>query len=264
MVTFGGSRGGERAAVRRAWSGRGAMAAALACVLLVLSGCRGVSFRLYEYEEDVYLSLDGSATVYVSGSTAALDALRGFDLSTDPVTPVDLARVRALYTSPEAQVTQVTASLRGGRRYVHVRLDVPDIRQLSRAAPFSWARYEFHRAGPEYAYREQLGASADKPVGDVGWTGQEMVAFRLHLPSVITFHNAGPDHLLRGNVLLWEQRLTDRLAGVPLDMQARMQTQSILYRTLILFALMGALVVLMFVALIWWVVRRPRPPAKTA
>ena len=34
-------------------------------------------FRQYEYEEDIYLSLDGSATVYVNTSVAALDALRG-------------------------------------------------------------------------------------------------------------------------------------------------------------------------------------------
>ena len=37
-------------------------------------------------------------------------------------------------------------------------------------------------------------------VGDVGWTGQELIAFRLHLPSRIEFHNAKED-IERGMVL---------------------------------------------------------------
>ncbi|HVB38529.1 MAG TPA: hypothetical protein VND92_08320, partial [Vicinamibacterales bacterium] len=213
MVTLARSRGPQRARTGRGRVTRVVALLGFVGVLLFVSGCRTLSFQLYEYEEDVYLSLDGSATVYVSGSAAALDALRGFDLSTDPATPLDRTRIRALYTSPVAQVAQVTTSLRDGRRFVHVRLDVPDIRQLSSAAPFDWARYDFHQDGNQYVYREEVGASADRKVGHVGWTGQEMVAFRLHLPSVITYHNAGPDNLLRGNVLRWQQRLDARLAG---------------------------------------------------
>ncbi|MBW8863097.1 MAG: hypothetical protein JF601_12145, partial [Acidobacteria bacterium] len=53
------------------------------CALCLLGGlcasaCGGSSlFRQYEYEEDVYLALDGTATVYVNSSIAALNALRG-------------------------------------------------------------------------------------------------------------------------------------------------------------------------------------------
>src|SRR5579872_2282608 len=45
----------------------------------VLSAACGAAnpFRQYEYEEDLYLSLDGSATLYVNSSIAALNALRG-------------------------------------------------------------------------------------------------------------------------------------------------------------------------------------------
>ena len=46
-----------------------------------------------------------------------------------------------------------------------------------------------------------------------------------------------------------------------------MQTQSILYRTLWLFALTFVVVALAFAALIWWIVRRgrkPAPPVKRA
>ena len=38
--------------------------------------CAGTAtlFRQYEYEEEVYLSLDGSATIYVNSSIPALNA----------------------------------------------------------------------------------------------------------------------------------------------------------------------------------------------
>jgi hypothetical protein len=92
---------------------------------------------------------------------------------------------------------------------------------------------------------------------DVGWTGDELVAFRVHLPSKITFHNS-PDEVERGNILVWEQGLRDRLAGAPLHMEARMETQSILYRTLLLFAgtFLAAMAALGII--IWWIGRKGR------
>jgi hypothetical protein len=57
----------------------------IACLVIVHAACgeAGRLFRQFEYEEDVYVSLDGSATVYVNSSIAALNALRGtaFDAS---------------------------------------------------------------------------------------------------------------------------------------------------------------------------------------
>lgn len=238
---------------------RAATAAGLVALLLVLGACRALPLRLYEYEEDVFLSLDGSASVYISASVPALVALRGFDLDTDPVAPLDRNAIRALYTTPVSHVVRITTSRRSGRRFVHLRVDVDDIRQLSTAPPFAWSHYSLARSGHEFVYRQVVGQSAGRSLGlpaRVGWNGSERVAFRLHLPSRITFHNAGADNLLRGNVLRWEQSLQDRLAGVPLDMQARMETQSILYRTLLLFGLMLAVVIVMFAAIIWWIVRK--------
>jgi len=225
--------------------------------------CGGTSlFRQYEYEEEVYLSLDGSATIYVNASLAAMNALRGTNFSTSPTARVDRDAVRALYTSPTTHVTWVRESRRNGRRFVHVRLDADDITRLSAAAPFAWSTYSFHRDGDEYLYRQAIGASAGREVGDVGWTGRELVAFRLHLPSRITFHNSGND-VRRGNILEWEQPLADRLRGAPLLLDARMQTQSILYRTLWLFAATFVAVVAAFVAVIWLVLRRGPSHAET-
>ncbi len=231
---------------------------------IVLAGCGGTTsfFRQYEYEEEVYLALDGSATVYVNSSVAALDALRGLTLSTSPAARVNRDAVRAFYTSPTTHVTWVRESRRNGRRFVHVRLDADDVARLSTAPPFAWSSYTFRREGDEYVYEQRIGAAAAKDVGNVGWTGRELVAFRLHLPSKIDFHNSGGD-VRRGNILVWEQPLSDRLRGAPLTLETRIQTQSILYRTLWLFGATFIAVVAAFVAVIWWVLRRGPRHAET-
>lgn len=224
----------------------------------VLAGCRGTFSRTYEYEEDIHLSLDGSATVYVNASAPALVALRGVALPLDPAARLDRQAVRVIFESPVSHVRNVSLSRRDGRRYIHVRIDVPDIRQLSQASPFAWSTYRLDPKGDVYAYQQQIGASAGRDVGDVGWTGRELIAVRLHLPSRVPFHNQPEKEIQRGNIIAWEQPLTARMAGEPMDLQAHMEQDSILYKTLGLFALMAVLAVLTFVVVIWLVMRRGR------
>jgi len=230
---------------------------ALAVLAVVSSAaCGGTSlFRQYEYEEEIYLSLDGSATVYVNSSLAALNALRGTSFDLSPNARVDSEAVRAYYSTANTRVARVRQSRRSNRRFVHVRLDVADIRRLNEAAPFAWSSYQFRRDGALDVYRQSVGGSAGKDVGEVGWSGRERVAFRLHLPSKIRYRDPASANL-RGNILAWEQPLTDRLRGVPLTLDARMDTQSILSRTLWLFGLTFLAVAAAFGAVIWWVMRR--------
>lgn len=213
--------------------------------------------RKYEYEEDIYLSLDGSATVYVNASIPALVALRGLDLDVNPRARLDRARIRALYQSPATLVESVTASRRDNRRYVHLRIEVPDVTRLGTAAPFAWSRYAFER-GEVFEYRQTLGAAAAREVGDVGWTGAERIAIRLHLPSVVPFHNSPTRTIERGNIIVWEQTLRERLEGQPLDIRAQMEPRSILVRTLALFGFTALLAALTFGVVIWLVRRRGR------
>jgi hypothetical protein len=230
--------------------------------VVMLSACSGGGlFKAYEYEEEMYLSLDGTATIYVNSSVAALDALRGASFNTDPRVAPDRDAVRAFFSTPNTHVTRVTLSRRSNRRFVHVRLDVDDINRLSEAAPFAWSSYTFQREDGLFTFKQVVGAPAGKAVGDVGWKGREIVAFRMHLPSKIAYHNAGPGNPHRGNILAWEQSLTDRLQGVPLTLDARMETESILYRTLALFGLTFVLVAVLFVLLVWWVFRRGAKPS---
>ncbi len=212
----------------------------------------------YEYEEELYLALDGSATLNVSASVPALVALRGVDLNASPRARFDRDRLRAFFQGPGAVVTAVSSSRRHGRRFVHVSIDIADVRTLQRLAPFAWSSYRFDRDGDVYEFRQAVGAPSGKPVGDVGWDGSELVAFRLHLPSKIPFHNAPSRKVERGNILEWEQRLTDRLLGTPVDIQVQMETQSILARTLLLFGSTIVAAFLTLAAVIWWVARRGR------
>ena len=112
-----------------------------------------------------------------------------------------------MFEGPGVEVGSVRVSRRDGRRFVHVRVDVDDIRQLSRLAPFSWSSYQFRRRGEVLGYKQGLGPPSRRAVGDVGWNGNELVAFRMHIPSVIAFHNAPSKKVQRGNILEWEQPL---------------------------------------------------------
>jgi hypothetical protein len=213
--------------------------------------------RQYEYDERIDLSLDGSAVVDVNASIPALVALHGAKLDVDPEAWLDRQAVRALFEGPGATVTQFSAYRKRGRRFVHARLNLPDIRNLSKVTALAWSRYRLERTDSGYHFIQDVGAPAGGQPGDVGWTGGELVAFRLHLPSKINFHNS-PDGVERGNILAWEQPLRDRLAGAPLHMEARMETQSILYRTLWLFGgtFLAAMAVL--AAIVWWILRKGR------
>lgn len=265
------------ARARRASRVKWVLAAVLIVVAMGLwSRESGIFGRQYEYEESLRVSLDGSASLTINASVAALAALRGLDV--DPQrTPVDRDRIRAAYESPVTTVTSIPRSWhRRGREFVQINLQVDDVRRLHEAEPLSWSRYELFEQDGQHRFRQTVGASALRPgtLQNVGWTGQEIVAFRLHLPSRILEHNARdlegdePTGIGRGNILAWEQHLSDRLEGRPITVGVRMESQSILYLTLWLFAGAFALAVLTILSLVWWTVRRgrnePAAPAATS
>ena len=242
----------------------GAAMALVAALALWAGGCsRGERFREFEYEEEMFLSLDGSAQIYVNTSIAALNALRGAEFPVAPGAHIDRDAVGAWFSTPTTRLTRrPSLSRRNGRRFVHVRVDVDDVTRLSEATPFAWSAYRFARDGDVFAFRQAVGPPASKEVGDVGWNGSEGVGFRLHMPSAVLYHNAGANNLKRGNVLVWEQPLRERLRGEPIELDARIQSQSILSRTLLLFAATIAAVVLMFAMILWFVVRTGRRRAR--
>ena len=230
--------------------------AAFLVAVLGFASCRSVLSVKYEYDEEVYLELDGSATVYVNASVPALVALRGAPLNVDSRARLDRNDVREFFESHVAEVESVTTSRRDNRRYVHVRLDVPDIRRLHEAAPFAWSRYSLAGDDEVAVFQQVIGPSAGGEVGSVGWSGEERVAFRLHLPSRVPFHNAQGREIERGNIIRYEQSLAERLKGEPLAIEVHMETESILFQTLALFGLTIVLALSTLAVAIWWVMRR--------
>ena len=238
---------------------------ALVLVLVAVGGVAGCSgrgvFRQYEYEEELYLALDGSVIANVNASVASLVALRGIALNPDPRARVDRDEVRALFEGPGARTT-VSLGRRDLRRFVHASVRADSIEALSRIKPFAWSSYRFERSGDVFRFRQIVGAPAGMPGQSVQWAGNEVVAFRLHLPSEIVFHNAPSGRIERGNILAWEQPLSDRLSGRPVDIQVDLEPESILRTTLVLF---GSTVVAAFSTLVfavWWIARRGRTSGK--
>jgi hypothetical protein len=144
---------------------------------------------------------------------------------------------------------------------------------LPKAAPFAWSSYVVREEDGHHVFRHALGpppSGAAKP--DVAWKGNELVAFRVHLPSRVLFYNArdvdDPSRIRtidRGNIITWEQQLADRLQGKPIAwaedrapgvMEVRMDSQSILYRTLWLFGLAFTAAIAVLAFLIWLTMRR--------
>jgi hypothetical protein len=249
-------------------------AAALMALAIVLGaiGCgTGLFGKQYEYEEDLHLSLDGSAQIVINTSLPALKALRGIEV--DPrLSSEDREKLRASYRGPGIEVKRIGRPwTRKGRRFVQVRLEITDLRALPNDGPLSWSRYQLAPQGDQHLFRQTVGASALRPgtLQNVGWNGSEIVAFRLHLPSRIQYHNARDletsetRDVQRGNILAWEQHLSDRLAGQPVQIEVRMDSQSILYRTLWLFAGAFLAAVLVLVAAVWFTMRKGAKEAAT-
>ena len=242
----------------------------VAALLLTLSGCAGgTGFgRQYEYDEQIYLSADGSATVAISASIPALVALHGLPLDTAPRARIDRDSVREMVEEPGLEISRVSRIWRrDGRQFIQIRAEIDDVRNLGKTKLFQWAAVTLaDMPDGSREYRQRIGTPAGMlPAGaGYGWNGSELVAFKLHLPSRINTHNVRDidtnetGTVERGNILTWEQRLSDRLEGKPIDMRVGMERGSILYRTLSLFAASFAAAILLLAIIIWRIVRRGR------
>ena len=242
-------------------------AAAVAAAAITFAACSNPLARQYEYEEQLYLSVDGKATVVVDSSLAALVLLRGAELDPSIDGPTDRAAVRRLYESAGCPIDSVGRLWeRHGRRFAQIQLSADNLTALSSCPLLAWSTYSLspHPKEPQQLkYLQKVGPPAGRDPGKVNWNGDELVAFKVHAPSRIRFQNVkkldGTDGgTERGNILTWEQTLGDRRAGKPLTMEIDMDSTSILYTTLWLFGGAFAAAVLVLMTLIWLTLRRGR------
>lgn len=236
---------------------------AVFAIAAAVSACSGGGAfkREYEYEEELYLALDGSATLNVNASVESLIALRGATLNPDPAARIDRDDLRRFFgagsgseSGSESADVSVSLARRDGRRFVHATVEVDSVEQLARLAPFSWSEYRLGRRQDAIEFRQHVGGPA-AAAAPASWTGAEVVAFRMHLPSEIVFHNS-PGGIERGNILEWEQPLADRLAGMPVDIEVQLEPTSILAQTLLLFGSTAAAAIATLAGVVWWISRR--------
>jgi hypothetical protein len=238
-------------------------------VALSATSCANPLTRQYEYDEQTYLSIDGSATVVISASVAALVSMRGLALDPAPLARIGGDDVRRVFEAAGCEVERAGRPWRrSGRRFVQARLRVADVRRASTCGVLAWSQYGFEASPEQIRYTQTVGVPAGvvpaTPPPGITWDGSELVAFKLHLPSRVTYQNVRrlsdgePGALERGNILTWEQRLDDRLAGVPIAMEVRTDSESILFRTVSLFAGAFAAAVVVLILLIWFTIRRGR------
>ena len=107
----------------------------------------------------MYLSLDGTATVYVNSSVAALNALRGTTFDTTPAKAPDREAPAAPTSRRRARASTVSrcrAAAIGG--IFTFASTWTTWRQLAKPPPFSWSTYSFKRDGDLFYYRQIVGA----------------------------------------------------------------------------------------------------------
>jgi hypothetical protein len=238
--------------------------------VVAAAGCTNPLGRQYEYDEQLYLGADASAELVINASIPALVALRNLPLDPDPAVPVDRDRVRQAFSDPGCgEVTVNRPWTRHGRRFVQIVLEQNHVGSFAGCGPVSWSTYSFQRSTGERGvdevhYSQVVGPPTPGDPGPVNWTGAELVGFKIHAPSTILYHNVRrlqdgePGEAERGNILTWEQTLVDRRAGRQIHMDVRMLAQSILSRTLLLFAGAFAAALLLLGATVWIVIRRAK------
>lgn len=222
----------------------------------------------YEYEEQVYLSVDGRATVVIDASLPALVALRGAPIDPSLNGSADRDGIRRIFEAAKCRVDNVSRFwTRQGRRFVQIQVAVDDVRQLPSCGLLAWSSYSLTSIdGGGLQYQQTVGAATAADPGAVNWSGKELVAFKLHLPSRIRDHNVklldGTNGTIeRGNILTWAQTLADRRAGRPVVIDVKLDQTSILHTTLWLFGGAFAAAVAVLGLAIWFTIRKGRKTA---
>lgn len=196
-----------------------------------LSGCVA-----YEYEHELWLEVDGSGTVSVVGRPDLWRAFKGADAAS-PEALVAIAR--GLFESSGLRVRRAALTRRGGRPYVLVSADFPDVNRLSGTPAFPDLSLSLRHASGRLVLEgtwKPPHRDGKPPAEDDG-----LLAVRFHLPSRVYGHRSATFGVERGNILAWTEDVRSALGGTPLELGADMDERSILGSTVLLFA--GAIAV---------------------
>jgi hypothetical protein len=227
----------------------------LVALLFAATALRGCAS--YEYEHEIWLRVDGSGTVNVTGRPALWTAFKSLPL--DPQgDPAELKRkATELFERSGLSVKSVTLTTKRGQRYLFVSADFKDVNRISFTPAFPDLRVGVRREGG----RLILDGSWQRPLDALAGGEHDrdgLMAVRFHLPSKVYRHRNAAFGVERGNILSWPQDTAAALDGGRLEFGAEMDERSILSSTVMLFVGAVVLAVLLLATALWAVVRRGR------
>lgn len=231
------------------------MLSRVAAALLLATALRACAS--YEYEHELWLRVDGSGTIEVTGRPALWTAFKSLPLDPDGDPREIERRARELFERSGLTVRRTRVTTRRGERYLFVSADFRDVNRISYTPAFPDLRVGLRRG----AGLLQLDGSWQRPLdalpgGDEDREG--LIAVRFHLPSKIYSHRRAEFGVERGNILGWRQETAGALDGGRLEFGAEMDDRSILFSTVMLFAGAVVLAALLLAGGLWAVVRRGR------
>jgi hypothetical protein len=212
-----------------------------------LGGCLA-----YEFDQELWLQVDGSGTVHVTGRPELWAAFKG---TGDPAA-LTTDSLRALFERSGLQVREVTRTRRDGRPYLFVSAEFDDVNRLGGSPAFPDLQIGLRRERERLVLegRWPLAGAPEPPPA----RPEELVAIRFHVPSRIHSHRNASQGVERGNIVSWRQGLAPALAGEPLEFGVEMEETSILRDTLLLFLGAGALGLGLVGGALWLLWRRGR------
>jgi hypothetical protein len=227
------------------------MAARLALVLFLVAGLR--SCVRYEYEHELWLEVDGSGRVNVTGRPELWAAFKG--LSPEADEDALQRRARELFEVSGLRVRRVDVTHRRGRAYLFVSAAFDDVNRLGGTPAFPDLRLALRPDGERLRLEGEWKRPPATGPAAAGAESDGLIAVRLHLPSKIYEHQNAQDGVERGNIVGWRQDVAAALAGRVLRFGATLDRRSIFYSTVGLFAAAVALALALLAAMMF-VVRR--------
>jgi hypothetical protein len=203
----------------------------------------------YEYEEEVFLEVDGSGRLRVSGSSEILEVLH--DLSEGGNTSSMTSR----FEGPGFELDSIRETERDGRTFVHVQGRFADWNELCAHPAFAERECRLVVTDDELA----LTLTLPPPKGDVpeGAPPDATLALRFHFPSAVHYHNARSD-IERGNIIGWERSVSEHFDADALVVEARFERRSVLATTAIILGTAVALVLFSVALALFLIVRKGR------
>ena len=182
----------------------------------------------YEFDHELWLRVDGSGSVQVTGRPGLWTAFKG--LSPSDADSLSKA-ARESFERSGLRVTRVRLVRRAGRPYLFVAADFDDVNRLAGTPAFPDLKISMSRSSDrlrlEGAWSRPHGFPAP-PESD----SEGLVAVRFHLPSKVYDHKHTVAGVERGNILSWREDTGRALAGNGLVFAASLDSRSILSSTL--------------------------------